>query len=465
MQSKLSFSVLTSLSKIREIYWRSQPTQLGCDFKFIKSAEKRIGKKGFFLVFLDWEMQVILENVGDELELIDMLQKQITDYAINGDGVTPLKQSSFSNSISSVSAISGSININSSGTNLTASGKGGSAINPPADFASYFHQNVLKCDYSAAIKQEQLHQLTRYFRYKEAWLILDKVANKSRNCLLSIGLQKWISSVKVDNNEKMLRDRKRWRLHTASNQENDLQAWYHSIFHEEVYRLRGPFWFRDAVLPVYRKSYAIVDTGMTSLEEAAVAHVLCSPDTTYGDVAGHMFVVQAISTDNEYTLFQSLVSQGFPVIKYPRMGRPAKKHFRISFVEGSVYFTWKGKFGNQGINLGEVNSLTEGLSTDVLKRTGSSSKGDLYVSLVSSGRSVDLCLENSGDKALWKLLLEKLVAKEHGLLPDIASEYPPQPNGHPNPDVDLSWFVLYSAIGESVLSPSLKAHLLKVNIT
>lgn len=32
----------------------------------------------------------------------------------------------------------------------------------------------------------------------------------------------------------MINDQRRWRLHTAANQENDLQAWYHSVFHKEV---------------------------------------------------------------------------------------------------------------------------------------------------------------------------------------------------------------------------------------
>ena len=45
------------------------------------------------------------------------------------------------------------------------------------------------------------------------------------------------------------------------------------------------------MLPSYRQSYDLVDNALTPLEEAALAHVLCSPDTSYGDVAGQMFVV------------------------------------------------------------------------------------------------------------------------------------------------------------------------------
>ena len=51
----------------------------------------------------------------------------------------------------------------------------------------------------------------------------------------------------------------------------------------------------------------------------------------------------------------STTTSGATVTKYPRSGRPAKKLFRFSFVEGKIYLTWKGKFGNQGVDLGEVN--------------------------------------------------------------------------------------------------------------
>lgn len=59
---------------------------------------------------------------------------------------------------------------------------------------------------------------------------------------------------------------------------------------------------------------------MTALEEAAVSHILCTPDTTYGEVAGHMFVMQGISSEDEYLLFQKLIQKGHHVIKLPRLG-------------------------------------------------------------------------------------------------------------------------------------------------
>ncbi len=109
-----------------------------------------------------------------------------------------------------------------------------------------------------------------------------------------------------------------------------------------MYRLRGHFWYKDAALPVYKHSYDLVDNALTPLEEAALAHVLCSPDTSYGDVAGQMFVVQALIPHSQFVLFQQLAAQGATVVKYPRSGRPAKKTFRFSFVEGNIYLTWKG---------------------------------------------------------------------------------------------------------------------------
>lgn len=48
------------------------------------------------------------------------------------------------------------------------------------------------------------------------------------------------------------------------------------------------------------------------------------------------------------------------------IGRPAKKAFRFSFVEGNIYLTWKGKFGNQGVGMGEVTSVVAGIGEYIL---------------------------------------------------------------------------------------------------
>lgn len=226
----------------------------------------------------------------------------------------------------------------------------------------------------------------------------------------------------------------------------------HKIFHCFVDmivvsndRLRGPFWYRDAVLPVYRNSYDLVDNALTPLEEAALAHVLCSPETSYGDVAGQMFVVQALVKQELFTVFQKLAAQGAQVIKYPRTGRPAKKMFRFSFVEGNIYLTWRGKFGNQGVDLSEVSAVTAGITTDVLKRAANSSRAEQYLSVICAGRSVDLCFDTSEERNAWRDLLELLAHKEHGELFGL------EPLVNPSECTMFDWLLYYSAIGERIL--------------
>eukprot|EP00605_Chrysophyceae_sp_TOSAG23-4_P000065 GSChrysophyteH1.ASY1.ANO1.67.1 assembled CDS len=214
-------------------------------------------------------------------------------------------------------------------------------------------------------------------------------------------------------------DRQRWRLHAAANQDTDLQAWYHSLFFEEIYRLRGPFWYREAVLPIYQTKghNALQAQAMTQLEETALSHVLCSPDTSYGDVAGQMYVVQALLEMEKdsaalFALFQELTTKGVQVIKCPRSGRPARKSFRLSFVEGAIYLTWAGKFGNQGVAMAEVSELRTGITTDVLQRTANKSDAENYLSLICPGRTIDLNLGAPALCAQWQKLLSILSRKE-----------------------------------------------------
>jgi hypothetical protein len=245
--------------------------------------------------------------------------------------------------------------------------------------------------------------------------------------------------------------------------------------------LRGPFWFRDAILPIYRSSYDLVDNALTPLEEAALAHVLCSPDTSYGDVAGQMFVVQALTIQDQFSLFQTLASQGAHVVKYPRSGRPSRKLFRFSFVEGKIYLTWRGKFGNQGVDLGDVSEVSMGLVSDVLRRTVQFSKADnQFLSIVCAGRSVDLCFDSEAERNSWKSLLDTLTKKEHGLLESIESIRPKQSVGDddeeerdagenagqssrrsPEDEVLLEWALLYSAVGRGLVPSSVRGKILR----
>lgn len=212
------------------------------------------------------------------------------------------------------------------------------------------------------------------------------------------------------------KDKHRWRLHAVANMDIDLQAWYHSIFHDQVYRVRGPFWFREAALATYRRSYDLVHNTLTALEENALAHVLCSTETSYGDVAGQMFTVQEIVEPDKFSLFQKLAATGITVTKYPRMGRPARKVFRLSFVEGFIYLTWKGRFGNQGVELNRVSALKSGICTEVTRKQGKQDKAGQYLSVISVGRSLDLFFDSVEERQRWQDLLSVLVDKELGRL-------------------------------------------------
>ncbi len=208
----------------------------------------------------------------------------------------------------------------------------------------------------------------------------------------------------------------------------------------QVYRLRGNFWYKDAILPSYRQSYDLLDNALTPLEEAALAHVLCSPDTTYGDVAGQMYVVQAVLPQKLFQLFQILAAQGAQITKYPRSGRPAKKLFRFSFVEGTIYLTWKGKFGNQGVSMREVTAVIGGIHTDVLKWTGQANKADNYLSILCADRSIDLFFETEDERNNWRDLLKPLVKKEQGTL--IIDD------GTPEAQEEFEKWLMYTSIGK-----------------
>lgn len=310
-------------------------------------------------------------------------------------------------------------------------------------------------EYQLNSQQEQTYQLWTFLKYSEGFLILEKLISRTQYADRRTFFDKWTSAVRETNKGSMNTDRLRWRLHAASNLDKDLQAWYHSVFYMEVYRLKGMFWFRDAVLPVYRQNYDLVDSCLTALEEKALAHVLCSPDTTYGDVAGQMYVIQALLPRDKTDLFQRLTSEGAQLMKHPRAGRPAKKLFRFSYVEGNIYLTWRGKFGNQGVDLGDVNRIVVGIKTEVLKRTGNVSKTDHYLSLISTGRSVDLYFDTPDERNDFRVLLDCLIEKEHGLLKGIDSEQPTHLDASTAEGL-YEWLIFYAAFGKRSLPPVVK---------
>jgi hypothetical protein len=252
--------------------------------------------------------------------------------------------------------------------------------------------------------------------------VMFNFVEKSYTSTIKYAMGKWLQFVTATNAENKKKDKYRWWLHAVANMDIDLQAWYHAIFHEQVYRVRGPFWFREAALAVYRRSYNLSHNTLTALEENALAHVLCSTETSYGDVAGQMFTVQEIVEKDKFLLFQKLAASGITVVKYPRMGRPARKVFRLSFVEGCIYLTWKGKFGNQGVELNKVSAIKSGICTEVTRKQAKADKAAQYLSIISVGRSLDLFFDSSPERQRWQDLLTVLVNKELGLLEGLRVE-------------------------------------------
>lgn len=412
------------------LYWRENP-RLGCDFSDIKSLSKPVTSENdhqITLLFSDLKLILEIPDAGENLaiELYSLLSELLkksqgihsTEKEANTQKDTKQQNTTYQQTVS-------------------------------------LRNSIL----DSALKEEQLIQLCFYLRYKEAYMTVEKSLQTFRTKLVSSAFKHWINVTKDGNTASMCHDRTRWRLHATANQDIDLQAWYHALFYQEVhfgfqhhfifllyllqvYRLRGHFWYKDAVLPVYKQSYDLIDNALTPLEEAALAHVLCSPDTSYGDVAGQMFVVQALISPRQFTLFQQLAAQGAQVIKYPRSGRPAKKLFRFSFVEGNIYLTWKGKFGNQGVGMSEVTSVVGGIQTDVLKWSAQPSKAEQYLSVLCSDRSVDLFFDSEEERNNWRDLLRALVTKEQGTLTGIESVDPPVDAP------EFEWLTLYASIGK-----------------
>jgi hypothetical protein len=99
------------------------------------------------------------------------------------------------------------------------------------------HQHTIalrKAVSDAAQKEEQLIQLCFYLRYKEAYMLVEKVRASYWNSWKSTAFSHWVRVTKDTNMPKMEKDRHRWRLHATANQEIDLQAWYHALFYLEV---------------------------------------------------------------------------------------------------------------------------------------------------------------------------------------------------------------------------------------
>ena len=234
IKSQLTFTVNTDSSKITEIYWRSH-LKLGCDFDNVTSIEKRIGKKGFFITFQDnWCLQLLLLNTDDEIDFIQMIEQQISDRSLSSEASNNTK-------FERVTSLSNPKSLSS--------------------HSNYLQQKISKCDYKVAQQQEFSLQLATYFKYKHAYLILDKIVHKYRNETLSQVWGTLMNHSNLQNRQFIIRDHRRLHIHTIANQANDLYAWYHSLFHEQILKSKGLFWHRDMILPKYKKNYDVIDTG------------------------------------------------------------------------------------------------------------------------------------------------------------------------------------------------------------
>ena len=124
---------------------------------------------------------------------------------------------------------------------------------------------------------------TTYFRCSEAFGHLDPLVMKWRVMKLRNFWYQWTMYVRDENRGKMEGDRNQWLLHANARQNDDLQAWYHSVFSDELYRLKGPFWYKEAALQEY-KYHPI----KASVPDDTPASVLCTPDMTYATMAATM---------------------------------------------------------------------------------------------------------------------------------------------------------------------------------
>lgn len=382
-------------NKNLSIYWRSKPEKLGCELSYVKDivrgtvlgreSRKRLDpERCIGLIFPDYKIQ--LETIDSEtcIALHLCLHTLLDEVA------------------------SAELEKDKEATNTATS----------------FMAKLRSTANRISLQQEKQYQMITHASVREGAFICYNVLRNGYHNRLRAAYSTWVTHIRNANMAQMAADKHRWRLHAVCNMDIDLQAWYHSIFHSEVFRIRGPFWYREAALANYKRSYDLVNNTLTPLEESALAHVLCSTETSYGDVAGQMYVVQEIVKPDIFELFQRLAAAGVTITKYPRNGRPARKIFRISFVEGSIYLTWKGKFGNQGVELNTVSALKHGIATDITRKLGKADKANLYLSLISVGRSVDLCFDVVEDREKWEDLLAALIEKELGRIKELIVDEP-----------------------------------------
>jgi len=277
---------------------------------------------------------------------------------------------------------------------------GGGIASPLMLEISRAHHHILKRQENAADEKAAL-------RWVHGFKITDRFLMDRRQESMLWCWETWADFVRRTNEPKMVQDRKQWHLHAQASSAQDLHAWYHSVFCQEVYRLQGPFWYKPAKLSVYRCTNTPVGGApLTPMEKAILASVMCTKGTTYVDVAVQMYTVQAVLSEEEFQLYQRLTSGEVELVKHAMSSKPAKKKFRLSFVNGALYLTWGDKNGYKGIGLHEVLTIVGGNKSD--------DSSDLYLSLLLPDRSLDISFEEVAQRQTWQSFLGTLVKKERG---------------------------------------------------
>lgn len=260
-------------------------------------------------------------------------------------------------------------------------------------------------------RHEKASDDSRFHRFAEGFVCLNRRTTAWRVNSLGEAISRWCAVVRKSNAVKMEADRAQWTLHAEVRQDEDLQAWYHSVFRTELYRTKGPFWHKEALLQDYRR-HPMKTVNRNDTPES----VLCTPDMTYATMAATMYTIREKLSEEEYRLFEKLTSDGSIILKHGRKGSPQKKLFQLSLVQGEMYLfmylTWKGKHGTQGVELASVKNVSGELATDTSHKSGKMGQKEHYISFIMPDRSLNLYFEDSDQQAVFLSCMDKLITME-----------------------------------------------------
>jgi len=187
----------------------------------------------------------------------------------------------------------------------------------------------------------------------------------------------WVQTTLSSSLLHFLQEKSRWSLHASVNEDSSPMAWYHSHFQDLIFRLSSDtsFWSLPCQLIHYPPHQAHSPVS-SSFEDDLLSRVLVSPSTTSQDILPLVYAIHTlillkpssltsssiqVSRKRLFSLFHNLLMRGVDV---ERDGE--EKSWRLSFVKQTLYLTWNGKGGNQGIVIrrdmdnqtpGEINSI------------------------------------------------------------------------------------------------------------